>query len=139
MSWAGVLGLIDRTYPPQVRWRSKTLPSEDRVAHSPAGQLVSPGDLGMEEAHYEITPMRQLARLTLSAPIPEDTMVMSFHHLQEKHQCCLQSSRSPTVTCRKKFCRCAGAPSSTQPLFIPHTRPRTKTASAIPRGIGQER
>ncbi|EGH35766.1 transposase IS4 family protein, partial [Pseudomonas syringae pv. japonica str. M301072] len=30
-------------------------------------------DPAMEEALYEITPMRQFARLTLSAPIPEDT------------------------------------------------------------------
>ncbi len=40
----------------------------------------------MEEALYEITSMRQFARLTLSAPIPEDTTIMSFRHLLEKHQ-----------------------------------------------------
>ncbi len=40
----------------------------------------------MEEALYEITPMRQCARLTLSAPIPEDTTIMNFRHLLEKHQ-----------------------------------------------------
>ncbi|EGH35770.1 transposase IS4 family protein, partial [Pseudomonas syringae pv. japonica str. M301072] len=37
-----------------------------------------------EEALYEITPMRQFARLTLSAPIPEDTTIMNFRHLLEK-------------------------------------------------------
>ena len=40
----------------------------------------------MEEALYEITSMRQFARLTLSAPIPEDTTIMNFRHLLEKHQ-----------------------------------------------------
>ncbi len=40
----------------------------------------------MEEALYEITPMRQFARLTLSAPIPENTTIMNFRHLLEKHQ-----------------------------------------------------
>ncbi len=30
--------------------------------------------------------MRQFARLTLSAPIPEDTTIMNFRHLLEKHQ-----------------------------------------------------
>lgn len=35
---------------------------------------------------YEITSMRQFARLTLSAPIPEDTTIMNFRHLLEKHQ-----------------------------------------------------
>ncbi|MBB1614682.1 transposase [Pseudomonas sp. UMC65] len=29
--------------------------------------------------------MRQFARLTLSAPIPEDTTIMNFRHLLEKH------------------------------------------------------
>lgn len=43
-------------------------------------------DPSMEEALYEITPMRQFARLTLSAPIPEDTTIMNFRHLLEKHQ-----------------------------------------------------
>lgn len=40
----------------------------------------------MEEALYEITLMRQLARLTLSTPIPEDTAIKNFRHLLEKHQ-----------------------------------------------------
>ncbi len=35
-------------------------------------------DPAMEEALYEIPPMRQFARLTLSAPIPEDTTIMNF-------------------------------------------------------------
>ncbi|EXF95736.1 hypothetical protein HK44_023750 [Pseudomonas fluorescens HK44] len=30
--------------------------------------------------------MRQFGHLTLSAPIPEDTMIMNFRHLLEKHQ-----------------------------------------------------
>ncbi len=29
--------------------------------------------------------VRQFARLTLSAPIPEDTTIMNFRHLLEKH------------------------------------------------------
>jgi len=46
----------------------------------------SPSDPAMVEALYEITPMRQFARLTLGAPIPEDTTIMNFWHLLEKHQ-----------------------------------------------------
>lgn len=42
-------------------------------------------DPAMEEALYEITPIRQFAGLTLSAPIPEDTTIMNFRHLLEKH------------------------------------------------------
>jgi IS5 family transposase len=43
-------------------------------------------DPAMEEALDEITPMRQFVRLTLSAPIPEDTTIMNFQHLLEKHK-----------------------------------------------------
>lgn len=43
-------------------------------------------DPAMEQALYEITSMRQFARLTLSARIPEDTTIMNFRHLLEKHQ-----------------------------------------------------
>jgi IS5 family transposase len=43
-------------------------------------------DPAMEEALYEITPMRQFADLILSAPIPEDTTIMNFRHLLEKHK-----------------------------------------------------
>ncbi len=32
----------------------------------------------MKEGLYEITPMRQFARLTLSASIPEDTTIVKF-------------------------------------------------------------
>ena len=47
---------------------------------------IAYSDPAMEEALYEITPMPQFARLTLSAPIPEDTTIMNFRHLLEKHQ-----------------------------------------------------
>lgn len=41
----------------------------------------SRSDPAMKEALYEITPMRQFTRLTLSAPIPEDTTIVKFRHL----------------------------------------------------------
>lgn len=41
----------------------------------------------MEEALYEITPMRQFTRLTLSSLFSdEDTTIMKFRHLLEKQQ-----------------------------------------------------
>jgi IS5 family transposase len=43
-------------------------------------------DPAMGEALYEITPMRQFASLTMSALIPEDTTIMNFRHLLEKHK-----------------------------------------------------
>jgi IS5 family transposase len=40
----------------------------------------------MEEALYEITPIGQFAGLTFSAPIPDDTTIMDFRYLLEKHK-----------------------------------------------------
>lgn len=40
----------------------------------------------MEETLYDITSMRQFARLRLSVPVPEDTTIMNFRHLPEKNQ-----------------------------------------------------
>ncbi len=57
--WAGLKGLIEPFYPK-------------------AG--------GGRKPYCQITHMRQFARLTLSAPIPEDTMIMNFRHLLEKHR-----------------------------------------------------
>ncbi|AZE50120.1 hypothetical protein C4K04_4461 [Pseudomonas chlororaphis] len=62
----------------------------------------------MYEALYEIMPMCQFAYLTLSALIPEDTIIMSFP---------VSAGEAQIGTCnsifRKKICRCAGVPSST--------------------------
>ncbi len=41
-------------------------------------------DPAMEEALYEITPLRQFARLRMSA-IPDETTLLNFRHLLEKH------------------------------------------------------
>lgn len=43
-------------------------------------------DPAVEEALYQITSMRLFSRVTLSPPIPEGTLIMSFRHLLEKHQ-----------------------------------------------------
>ena len=41
-------------------------------------------DPAMEEALYEITPLRHFARLRMSA-IPDETTLLNFRHLLEKH------------------------------------------------------
>lgn len=47
---------------------------------------LSLSDPTMEEALYEIAPIRQFARLSLSAPISENTTIMTFRHLLEIHK-----------------------------------------------------
>ncbi len=43
-------------------------------------------DPAMEDALYEIESMRRFAGLSLSGPIPDETTILNFRHLLEKHQ-----------------------------------------------------
>jgi len=88
-------------------------------------------DPAMEEALYEITSMRQFARLTLSAPIPEDTTIMNFRHLLEKHQLAAGILETINAYLRDRGCRCAKVPLSMPRSSMRLVRPRTRTASAI--------
>jgi len=83
--WTGLLGLIEPFYPNAGGGR-KPYPLDTMLRIHLLQNWFSLSDPAMEEALYEITPMRQFARLTLSAPIPEDTTIMNFRHLLEKHQ-----------------------------------------------------
>lgn len=43
-------------------------------------------DPAMEEALYEIAPIRQFARLTLTKPIPDETTILNFRRLLEENE-----------------------------------------------------
>ncbi|KPX99877.1 MULTISPECIES: IS5 family transposase [Pseudomonas syringae group] len=83
--WAGLVALIEPYYPKAGMGR-KPYPLETMLRIHLLQNWFSLSDPAMEEALYEMTSMRQFARLTLSAPIPEDTTVMNFRHLLEKHR-----------------------------------------------------
>jgi IS5 family transposase len=83
--WAGLLGLIE-PFLPKAGGGRKPYPLETMLRIHLLQNLFSLSDPAMEEALYEITPMRQFARLTLSAPNPEDTTIMNLRHLLERHQ-----------------------------------------------------
>ena len=83
--WSGLVALIEPRYPKAGGGR-KPYPLETMLRIHLLQNWFSLSDPAMEEALYEITSMRQFARLTLSAPIPEDTTIMNFRHLLEKHQ-----------------------------------------------------
>ena len=125
--WCGLLELIQPFYPKAGGGR-KPYPLETMLRIHLLQNWFSLSDPAMEEALYEITPMRQFARLTLSAPIPEDPTIKNFRHLLETHQL-----EPAILACRKKVCRCARAPSSMPPLFTLLVRPKTKRESTIPR------
>ncbi len=43
-------------------------------------------DPAMEDALYEMESMRRFAGLSLTGPIPDETTILNFRHLLEKHQ-----------------------------------------------------
>ena len=66
-------------------------------------------DPTMEEALFEITPIRQFVRLTLSALICEITTIMNCWHLLKKINQLMRASPSSMVIFRKKpspYLRC---------------------------------
>ncbi|KAB0493525.1 MAG: IS5 family transposase [Pseudomonas sp.] len=83
--WSGLVALIEPHYPKAGGGR-KPYPLETMLRIHLLQNWFSLSDPAMEEVLYEITSMRQFARLTLSAPIPEDTTIMNFRHLLEKQQ-----------------------------------------------------
>ncbi|VVN82474.1 hypothetical protein PS723_01199 [Pseudomonas fluorescens] len=82
--WSGLLALIE-PYSPKTGGGRKPYPLETMLRIHLLQNWFALRDPAMEEALYEITSLRQFARLTSSAPIPEDTTIMNFRHLLEKH------------------------------------------------------
>ncbi|KAF2405926.1 hypothetical protein PSAN_51470 [Pseudomonas antarctica] len=69
--WSGLVALIEPYYP-KADGGCKPYPLETMLRIHLLQNWFSLSDPAMEEALYEITPMRQFAHLTLSVPIPED-------------------------------------------------------------------
>lgn len=88
---SGLVALIEPHYSKAGGGR-KPYPLETMLLVHLLQNWFSLSDPAMEEALYEITSMRQFARLALSAPIPEDTTIMNFRH----HD---QNTSSTTSTC----------------------------------------
>lgn len=83
--WAGLLELIEPSYPKAGNGRPPyPLETMLRIHLLQSGFALS--DPAMEEALYEITSLRQFAKLSLTqGSIPEDTTIMNFRHLLEQH------------------------------------------------------
>jgi transposase, IS5 family len=59
-------------------------------------------DPAMEEALYEIAPMRVFARLSVSKPIPDETTILHFRHLLEKNELAPEILRSVNAHLTRK-------------------------------------
>jgi IS5 family transposase len=82
--WKEVLALIEPHYPKAGRGRHPYA-METMLRIHLLQQWYALSDPAMEEALYEIASMRQFARLSLLEAIPDETTILNFRHLLERH------------------------------------------------------
>ena len=78
--WKSLLNLIEPFYPVAGRGRHP-YPLETMLRVHLMQNWFGLSDPAMEEALYEITPMRVFAGLSLSAAIPDETTILNFRRL----------------------------------------------------------
>jgi IS5 family transposase len=83
--WKSLLNLIEPCYPIAGRGRHP-YPLETMLRVHLMQNWFGLSDPAMEEALYEITPMRGFGRLSLTQPIPDETTILNFRHLLEANE-----------------------------------------------------
>jgi IS5 family transposase len=83
--WKSLLNLIEPCYPIAGRGRHP-YPLETMLRVHLMQNWFGLSDPAMEEALYEITPMRAFAGLTLTKAIPDETTILNFRHLLEANE-----------------------------------------------------
>ena len=83
--WKSLLSLIEPYYPIAGRGRHP-YPLETMLRVHLMQSWFGLSDPAMEEALYEITPMRAFAGLTLTKAIPDETTILNFRHLLEANE-----------------------------------------------------
>lgn len=83
--WQELLALIQPHYPKAGRGR-RPYPMTSMLRIHLMQNWFGLSDPGMEEALYEIVPMRQFAQLPLTGALPDETTVLNFRRLLESHQ-----------------------------------------------------
>jgi len=83
--WESLLKLIEPLYPVSGNGR-RPYPLETMLRVHLMQNWFALSDPAMEEALYEITPMRAFAHLSLTKPIPDETTILNFRHLLEEYE-----------------------------------------------------
>ena len=82
--WRSLLNLIEPLYPIAGNGRHP-YPLEKMLRVHLMQNWFGLSDPAMEEALYEITPMRTFARLSATKPIPDETTILNFRHMLEEN------------------------------------------------------
>ena len=87
--WSALLAVIQPHYPKPKGPGRRPYPMETMLRVHLMQNWFGYSDPGMEEALYEVAPLRQFARLSLSQ-IPDETTILNFRHLLEAHDLAAQ-------------------------------------------------
>ena len=82
--WDALLALIEPVYPKAGRGR-RPYPLATMLRIHLMQNWFGLSDPGMEEALYEIVPLRQFARLSATQALPDETTILNFRRLLETH------------------------------------------------------
>jgi IS5 family transposase len=84
--WEALLAVIAPHYPKMGNRGRQPYPLETMLRVHLMQQWYALSDPAMEEALYEIASLRQFARLSLLADIPDETTILNFRRLLEQNQ-----------------------------------------------------
>lgn len=87
--WEVLLALIEPVYPKAGRGR-RPYPLATMLRIHLMQNWFGLSDPGMEEALYEIVPLRQFARLPMTGALPDETTILNFRRLLETHELAAQ-------------------------------------------------
>lgn len=99
--WKSLLNLIEPFYPLAGNGRHP-YPLEKMLRVHLMQNWFGLSDPAMEEALYEITPMRVFARLSATKPIPDETTILNFRHLLEENELAPEILRSVNAHLTRK-------------------------------------
>lgn len=84
--WQALLVSIEPSYPTRGRRGRQPIPLESMLRIYLMQQWYAMSDPAMEDALYEVESMRRFANLSLlDSGIPDETTILNFRHLLEKH------------------------------------------------------
>ena len=92
-------------------------------------------DPAMEDLLYEAESVRRFAGLRLAEPIPDESTILHFRHLLERHQLGQDCLKRLRATWKSRGCGCEREPLWMPPLLRRRRPPRTVLGSGTQRCV----
>jgi IS5 family transposase len=123
--WSELLALIEPYYPKSGRRGRQPMPLETMLRIYFMQQWYGLSDPGMEDALLEVESMRRFAQIELmDDALPDETTILNFRHLLEKHELSGQILQTINEMLQKRGCLLKGG--TVVDATIIHASPSTK-------------